>query len=147
MPNWNEQAEQIMAERFGKDAIIALATTENGIPHARFVDAYYEGGCFYTVTHALSGKMKQIEREPVVAIAGEWFTAHGRGASLGFIGDPENAWIARKLRAAFAAWIDNGHSDLNDRNTVILRVALTDAVLLAQGVRYELTDHNGEGES
>ena len=95
----------------------------------------------------IRGKMKQIEREPVVAIAGEWFTAHGRGASLGFIGDPENAWITRKLRAAFAAWIDNGHSDLNDRNTVILRVALTDAVLLAQGVRYELTDHNGEGES
>lgn len=32
----------------------------------------------------LKGKMKYLEKEPTVAIAGEWFTAHGTGMNLGF---------------------------------------------------------------
>ena len=35
-------------------------------------------------------------------------------------------------------WIDNGHNDLSDSNCVILRIRLTDAVLFANGTRYEL---------
>ncbi len=125
-----------MTERFGKDAVIALATAENGVPSVRYVDAYYEQGKFYIITHALSAKMKQIECNPAVAIAGEWFTAHGRGFSLGFLGKKENAPIAEKLINAFAAWIHNGHSDLEDENTVILCVELTDGVLLSHGTKY-----------
>lgn len=138
MKNWNDQAERIMTERFGKDTVISLATVENGIPYVRYVNAYYENHCFYTITYALSNKIRQIEKNPVIAIAGEWFTAHGQGTDLGFFGKEENNEIAAKLKTAFAAWIDNGHNDLNDRNTVILCVELTDAVLLSHGTRYEL---------
>ncbi|MDE6596651.1 MAG: pyridoxamine 5'-phosphate oxidase family protein, partial [Oscillospiraceae bacterium] len=74
-----ENIRKIMEERFGKDSIIALATVENGTPYVRNVDGYYEDGAFYVLTHVLSYKMKQIEKNPVVAIAGEWFTAHGVG--------------------------------------------------------------------
>ena len=38
----SEDAEKIMAERFGKDTIIALATVENEIPFVRYVNAYYK---------------------------------------------------------------------------------------------------------
>ncbi|MBO4867887.1 MAG: pyridoxamine 5'-phosphate oxidase family protein [Ruminococcus sp.] len=138
MKNWNDQAERIMTERFGKDTVISLATVENGIPYVRYVNAYYENHCFYTITYSLSNKIRQIEKNPVIAIAGEWFTAHGQGTDLGFFGKEENIEIAAKLKTAFAAWIDNGHNDLNDRNTVILCVELTDAVLLSHGTRYEL---------
>ena len=132
------EAEKIMADRFGKDTVIALATSANGVPHVRYVNAYYENGAFYIVTYALSNKMRQIEDNPAVAIAGEWFTAHGRGEDLGYFGRPENAEIAEKLRAAFAAWIDNGHNDFSDENTRILRIRLTDGVLLSHGTRYDL---------
>ena len=37
MRKFSLEAEQIMIERFGKDAIIALATTENGTPYVRYV--------------------------------------------------------------------------------------------------------------
>ena len=57
--------------------------------------------------------------------------------SLGFIGKPENTSIAEKLKTVFASWIDNGHTDLNDENTIILCVKLTDAVLFSHGTRYE----------
>lgn len=131
------EAEQIMTDRFGKDTIIALATMENGIPYARYVNAYYENGAFYIITHALSNKMKHIKENPVVAIASEWFTAHGKGVSLGYFGKKENCMIAEKLKKVFAEWIDNGHNNFDDENTIILCVDLTDGLLLSHGTRYE----------
>lgn len=134
----NSEAKKVMDERFGKDNVMALATAENGIPSVRYVNAYYEDGAFYTITYALSNKMKQIERNPAVAIAGEWFTAHGRGVNLGWFGKAGNQAIAGKLRIAFAEWIDNGHNNFDDQNTVILRIELTDGLLLSHGTRYEI---------
>ena len=124
-------------QRIGKDTIIALATIEDEVPYVRYVDAYYEDGAFYTITYALSNKMKHIESDPIVAIAGEWFTGHGKGVSLGYFGKLENAEIAGKLKKAFSEWIDNGHNDFSDENTIILKVEITDAVLLSNGTRYE----------
>lgn len=137
MGRMGEDAEKIMAERFGKDSIIALATVEDGMPYVRWVNAYYEDGAFYIITHALSNKVRQAERSPVVGIAGEWFTAHGRGVNLGYFGKEGNRRIAERLRRAFSEWIDNGHNDFDDENTIILCVELTDGVLLSHGTRYE----------
>ena len=103
----------------------------------RNVNAYYEGGAFYIITDARSNKMKHIGENPLVAIAGEWFTAQGRGENLGFFGKEENDWIAQKLTAVFKAWLGNGHVNLADENTVILRVRLTHGVLFSHGARYE----------
>ena len=137
MKERTQEVEQIMTERFGKDTVIALATVENGVPFVRNVNAYYEDGAFYIITYARSNKMKQIGGNPVVAIAGEWFTAHGRGVNLGWFGKKENGRIAEKLKSAFAEWIDNGHNNFDDENTIILCVELTDGLLLSHGTRYE----------
>ena len=138
MAEWSCEAEAILQERFGKDSVVALATVENGRPQVRYVNACYENGAFYVITHGLSNKMRQLRENPEAALAGEWFTAHGQGEDLGYFGRPENAEIAGKLRAAFAAWIDNGHNDFSDENTRILRIRLTDGVLLSHGTRYDL---------
>lgn len=137
MSKLSQEAEQIMLERFGKDTVIALATTEDGTPYVRSVNACYENGAFYIITYALSNKIRQIEKNPVVAIAGEWFTAHGTGINLGYFGKKENQPIAERLRKAFSEWIDNGHNDFADENTIILCVELTDGRLLSHGTRYE----------
>lgn len=65
------ESKRIMIERFEKDNIIALATMEAGIPCVRNVNAFYEDGAFYVITYALSNKIKQIEKNPAVAIAGD----------------------------------------------------------------------------
>ena len=132
------EAEKIMVERFGKDTIIALATKKNGVPYVRNVNAYYEDGVFYIITYALSNKIKHIENNPVVAIAGDWFTAHGKGINLGYFGKKENEMIAEKLKRAFAEWINNGHNNFADENTIILCVELTDGLLLSHGTKYEI---------
>ncbi len=137
MKKLSPDAEKIMTERFGKDTVIALATVENDVPYVRYVNAYYENGAFYIITYALSNKIKHMENNPVIAIAGEWFTAHGKGANLGYFRKKENYLIAGKLKNAFAEWIDNGHNNFDDENTIILCVELTDGVLFSNGTRYE----------
>lgn len=137
MGNWNQEAEKIMVERFGRDTIIALSTVKNDMPYVRYVNAYYENKAFYIITYALSNKMKQIENNSAVAIAGDWFTAHGKGVNLGYFGKEENVAITDKLRKVFAEWIDNGHNNFDDENTIILCVELTGGLLFSHGTKYE----------
>ena len=134
----NTQTDLILSDRFGKDSLIALATVEDGIPHVRTVDAVYIDGAFYVVTYSLSGKMQQIAKNPTVAISGEWFTAHGVGENLGHVLLSENKVIMDILRAAFAAWYDNGHTNEADPNTCLLKISLTDGVLFSDGTRYDI---------
>ena len=134
----NAQTNKLLADRFGRDSLIALATVEDGIPYVRTVDAVYINGCFYVVTYSLSGKMQQIAKNPTVAISGEWFTAHGIGENLGHVLLPENKEVMDILRAAFAAWYDNGHTNEADPNTCLLKIRLTDGVLFADGIRYDI---------
>ena len=138
MEKLSPETEKIMSERFGKDNVIALATTENDIPYVRNVNAFYEDKAFYIITHALSNKMKQLTKNPHAAISGEWFTAHGIGINLGYFGKAENAEIARKLKQAFSQWIDNGHNDFTDTNTCILCIQLTDGILFSHGRRFDI---------
>ncbi|MDY4813749.1 MAG: pyridoxamine 5'-phosphate oxidase family protein, partial [Ruminococcus sp.] len=98
MERLSKEAEIIMYERFGSDSIISLATTVDNIPYVRNVNAFYYDGSFYVLTYGMSRKMIQIEKNPMVAIAGEWFTSLGKGINLGYFGKPENEFIANKMK-------------------------------------------------
>lgn len=138
MEKLTDKTEQILIERFGKDSLIALATCENNVPYVRTVDAFYHDRAFYVLTYALSNKMKQLAENPSAAISGEWFTAQGNAHNMGWFASAENKPIADKMRSIFSEWIDNGHNDLSDRNTIILRIELTQGVLFSHGTRYDI---------
>ena len=138
MEKLTKEVDAILLERFGKDSIIALATTIDNIPYVRSVDAFYENGVFYVLTHGLSSKMQQIEQNPAVALSGEWFTAQGKGLNLGYFGKADNLHIANKMKQVFSAWIDNGHNNFDDTNTCILCIKLTNGILFSNGTRYEI---------
>ena len=127
-----------MNERFGCDRCIALATIDGNVPSVRTVNSVYQNGAFYVITYAKSNKMKQIAANPHIAISGDWFTAHGIGENLGHILKQENTELANMLRSAFSAWYSNGHTNEADENTIILKLRLTDGILLANGTRYEI---------
>ncbi len=131
------KVREIMNERFGRDREIALATLDGGRPAVRTLDAVYKDGSFYAITYAESAKMKQIAINPMVAVSGEWFTGRGVGENLGWILDGNNRELQRMLKSAFA-WYRNGHVNENDRNTIILRVKLTDGVLFSYGTKFEM---------
>ena len=129
---------QRMAERFGRDNLIALATVEDGKPHVRTVNAWYADGCFYCITHDRSGKMRQIEKNNSVAVSGDWFTGHGVGENLGHVLLPRNNSVLENLRRVFSGWYANGHVNEADPGTCILCVRLTDGVLFADGKRFDM---------
>ena len=56
MEKKSAEAERILRERFGRDSVVALATTEGGLPDVRCVNAYYENDAFYVVTYARSNR-------------------------------------------------------------------------------------------
>lgn len=134
----NQDAIKVMNERFGQDTILALGTTDGAYPAIRYVNAYYENGAFYVITYGLSNKMQQIGKNPNVSVCAEWFTARGRAVSFGYFRKEENREIAETLRRVFAAWIDNGHNNFDDENTIILKICLEDGVLFSHGTRYDL---------
>ena len=129
----------ILEEKFGnnKDNVLGLATiaaepSAEGKPRpvVRDVDAFYEDGAFYVVTHAKSTKMQQIAHNNEVAIAVnfEWFTASGKGENLGWVMKPENAEMRVKLRKAFEKWYDMANNE-NDENCCILKLGLTNGII------------------
>jgi len=84
--SYYESVLKIMSERFGKDSLIAIATTDGERMHNRMVDALFVDGAFYVSTYALSNKMKQIESNPEVAVcAVDWFSGHGNAKNLGWV--------------------------------------------------------------
>lgn len=46
MEKLSREAEKIMMDRFGKDSIISLATTEDDKPYVRSVNSFYDSGSF-----------------------------------------------------------------------------------------------------
>lgn len=134
-----EEGLKLMEEKFGngKDNVISLATiarepSEKGNvrPVVRTVDAYYEDGVFYAVTNGKSNKMLQIAQNPEVSVAGclEMFTANGVGENLGWVLDPKNEDIRKKLRTAFADWYDMANNE-QDENCCILAIHLKKGTL------------------
>ena len=57
---------------------------------------------------------------------------------MGFFGKKENEQIANKMKQIFSAWLDNGHNNLEDENTCILKIELTQGVLFSHGTKYEI---------
>ena len=140
----NQDGLKVMEERFGQDTVIVLGTTDGDYPAMRYVNAYYEDGSFYVITYALSNKMQQIGKNPKVSLCAEWFSGRGWAVNLGYFGREDNKELAEKLRREFAAWIDNGHNNFEDENTIILRIDLVDCVIFSYGTRYDISfDRNG----
>jgi len=134
-----ENAMSIMTERFGKDSLIAVATTDGERLYNRIVDAFYENGAFYVSTYALSNKMRQVGANPEVAVAAiDWFSGHGTGKNLGWVLEPQNAEIRTKLREAFS-WYDHANNE-QDKNCCILEIRLTDGMLIKDhhAIRYQI---------
>lgn len=129
---------RMMNERFGKDSLIALATIEEGKPRVRTVNALYRGGAFYVITDARSGKIQQIEKQPDVAVSGEWFTGEGTAENQGWVGLSKNDRIFQELKNAFSSWINNGHVNAKNENTCILKIQLTKGTFFSNGKRYDI---------
>ena len=88
--------------------------------------------------YVLPTPVSKLDKNPKIAICGDWFTAHGTGENMGHVLKSELADMMSKLRVLFEAWYELGHVDESDPDTVLLRIRLTDGVLFDHGTRYEI---------
>lgn len=134
-----EHAMDIMTDRFAKDQLLGIATTDGKRLYNRMVDAYFYNGAFYISTHAKSNKMIQIASNSEVAVcAVEWFSGHGIGTNIGWVLDPKNAEIRDKIRKAFV-WYDEVNNE-QDEDCCFLEIRLTDGMLIKDhhAIRYQI---------
>jgi len=128
--NKYNKANETLTNRYGKDTYFSLSTICENHVHIRIVNGYYENGCIYVITSALSNKMKQIEANPNVALScgipfQGYLNARGNGENLGHVLDEKNEHLTTKLRGIFSGWIKEVNE--NDENICILCIRLTDA--------------------
>ena len=137
----DREAETIMAERFGKDAVIALATVADGVPPCAVRGRLLSGGgVLHRHGQPLAENGPDTGKIPGWLWRGNGSHGHGHAEDQGPFDRAENRDIANTLRQAFASWLVNGHTDPSAEETHILRVTLRDGLLLSQGTRYVLED-------
>ncbi len=135
--NYFNEAVEAMAALYGKDVVMPLATVNNGKANVRNINAYYRDKCFYVTTYALSEKMKDIESNPSVALCHNVFVAHGQGKNIGNPLEESNRSLRDELRQVFCAFYDR-HVNEADKNTCILKITLTDAVVFTNNYKYRV---------
>jgi uncharacterized pyridoxamine 5'-phosphate oxidase family protein len=134
-----DEGMNILKERFGggKDNVITLATVSldpgaNGKvkPAVRDVDAYFEDGVFYVVTHGQSNKMKQINENSnvCVSVPFEDFFSSATAKNLGWVMEPHNAELRIKLREVFKDWYDFANNEM-DQNCCYISIQLNKGTL------------------
>jgi Pyridoxamine 5''-phosphate oxidase. len=135
MENYFNEAIEVMKELYGKDVAMSLATVNGDKPDMRVVNAYYNENAFYITTYALTNKMRQILNNQNVALNHNLFVAHGTGENIGSPLDESNRELREELKRVFVAFYDR-HVDEQDKNTCILKVSLTDALVFAHDFKY-----------
>lgn len=140
--NTFESATGLMKEQLGHDVIISLATcAEDGVS-VRNVDGYYKDGAVYVVTHMFTQKMKDITRNPHVAICKDLMCAKGFGENLGNPKEEQNEGLTKELREIFVAFYDR-HVNEDDPGTCILKITLISAVAFNATTKYVIDYENG----
>lgn len=133
--NYFNEAIEVMNELYGKDIPMSLATVNEDRPNIRVVNAYFKENAFYITSYALSTKMRDIALNPNVALNHNLFVAHGTGENIGNPLDKSNLGLRDELKQAFSAFYEK-HVNEQDKNTCILKVLLSDALVFAHDYKY-----------
>lgn len=139
----NSIIEQIMHERFGHDRLITIGTSVHNIPYLRAVNAVYQDGWFYFLTLSTSSKMKQMEKNPVTAVCGEWFNGHGTAFNLGTPLKKENRAVVELLHQSFENWMNDAHISTDSTDIILCGIQMKTGVLYSHGKRYDVLFNEG----
>ena len=133
-----ENAISVMKEMFSRDYQFALSTAKDNIPSARYVDTFFDGESFYTVTYKLSQKAVEIADNPNVSLCCQrMHTFSGQAYLIGHPLDPENAAIRSALIKAFEAWYFK-HNNEADENMCYIKINPTVGFFHKDGVGYKI---------
>lgn len=127
----------LIEKRFNNtNKLIFLATSIENTPYIRAMTPYYHEGSFYFISSLLSEKIKHIEINNKVALCGEWFNAQGL-AYIQSLNDFDES-LQKEIINHTGDWIKLGHVNLNDSNTCVIQVILTDGYIIENKTKYPI---------
>jgi hypothetical protein len=135
--NYFDECLNIIKKTYSRDVVMPLATINGNKPNLRVVNAYFKDDSFFVATHRSYNKMKEIEKNPHVALTHNMFVAYGIGKDIGHPLDPENKELREALKQVFNTFYD-GHVHESDKDTCFLKITLTNAVVYANNYRYSI---------
>ncbi len=124
-----------------------LSTSKDNVPSFGVVDAFFDGECFYVVSHRLSRKVAEIEGNPNVSLCGRrMHSFSGRARSIGHPSEAKNASVRGALAKAFESWHFK-HNDEPDENMCSLRIDPTTGFFHKDGTGYRVDFAAGRVEA
>ncbi len=126
---------QLLNAQMGRDVTISLATCADDELSVRTVDGYYRDCAVYVLTHASSRKMRDIMKNPKVAICRNLLQATGIGKNLGHPKEDWNKRLIPELKQVFSLFYDS-HVNEADPGTCILKIVLIQATVFGSNVKY-----------
>lgn len=132
-----EKGLSVLESLFAKDYQFALATSSDNNPSVRFIDTFYDDGAFYIVSYAKSQKVKEIEKNPNVAMCNKLYRFSGRAFNIGHPLLEQNLAIREKLIKVFESWYFL-HNNEADPNMCYLKVELKQGFFYKDGTGYRI---------
>jgi len=136
MGNFNK-IQCIMKDLFAKDYQFAMATVNVDNPSVRFVDTFYDEGCFYVVTYAKSQKVQDIEKNKKISLCNKLYRFNGEAYNIGHPLIEKNKEIRSKLIEAFKPWYFS-HNNENDDNMCYLKIELKEGFIHKDRIGYKV---------
>jgi hypothetical protein len=130
-----EEALRSMEKLYGQDVPMSLATEDGDKPNVRVIDVYFRDGAFYATSHLGSNKMKEIAKNPYVALNHQLFVARGRAECIGHPNDPGNAALRAVLMEVFSKFYTR-HVNEDDPGTCFLKIEPDWALVFDGGFKY-----------
>ena len=130
-----EEALGALEKLYGRDVPMSLATADGDRPNVRVIDVYFRDGAFYATSHKNSNKMKEIAKNPHVALNHELFVARGRAECLGHPNAPGNGALREELMRVFSKFYSR-HVDESDPGTCFLKIEPDWALVFDGGCKY-----------
>lgn len=128
---------KIIEKRFNNtNKLIFLATSHDNVPYVRAMTPYYNQGAFYFISHIHSSKIAQIHSNHLVALCGEWFNAQGIAYVYPF--QSLDSHLKGKIKEYTKSWIALGNVDLNNADTCVIKVELTQGYIYENNIRYDI---------
>lgn len=135
--NVYEEGLGVLETLFARDYQFALATSNDNIPSVRFIDTFYDSGAFYIVTYGNSQKVKEIEKNPMVALSKDLYRFTGTARNIGHPLSEKNRKIREKLIRIFEPWYF-AHNNENDENMCYVKVYLNKGFFYKDNTGYKV---------
>lgn len=137
MKEYWQRACEVVRDSFGQRFVYALATSAEGQVNVRSVYSFMYNDKMYIITHSDSNKVKEIEKNPQVAMVYKAQRAYGIATNLGHPLLEQNKELSKIIRREMGDAYQQVVTE-SDENVCILEISVYRAVAYTAIHKYDI---------